>query len=67
MISYRPFWETLKKKKITTYNLINTYGISSATIDRMKKGNGITTMKIDDFCKILDCKISDIIEYIDEQ
>jgi len=67
MISYRPFWETLKKKKITTYSLINTYGISSATIDRMKKGNGITTMKIDDFCRILNCKISDIIEYIDEQ
>ncbi len=67
MISYRPFWETLKKKNITTYNLINNYGISSATIDRMKKGNGITTMKIDDFCRILQCKISDIIEYIDEQ
>lgn len=67
MISYKPFWETLKKKKITTYSLINNYGISSATIDRMKKGNGITTMKIDDFCKILGCEISDIIEYIDEQ
>lgn len=67
MISYQPFWETLKKKNITTYTLINKYHISSATIDRMKKGNGISTMKIDDFCKILGCEISDIIEYIDEQ
>ncbi len=67
MISYKPFWETLKKKNITTYNLINNYGISSATIDRMKKGNGITTTKIDDFCRILNCKVFDIIEYIDEQ
>ena len=49
MISYEPFWETLKAKKITTYTLINKYNISSATIDRMKKGNGISTMKIDDF------------------
>lgn len=63
LISYKPFWETLKKKKITTYILINRHGISSATIDRMKKGNGISTMKIDDFCRILNCNVSDIIEY----
>ena len=63
MISYAPFWKTLKDKNITTYTLINKYGISSATIDRMKKGNGISTMKIDDFCKILECNVEDIIEY----
>ena len=67
MISYKPFWETLKKKNITTYTLINKYNISSATIDRMKKGNGISTMKIDDFCRILNCTVSDIIEYVDDK
>lgn len=66
MISYRPFWQTLKEKNITTYALINKYNISSATIDRMKKGNGISTMKIDDFCRILKCNVSDIIEYLDD-
>lgn len=64
MISYEPFWTTLKKKNITTYTLINKHNISSATIDRMKKKNGISTMKIDDFCKILNCRVEDIIEYI---
>ncbi len=66
MISYKPFWETLKLKNITTYTLINKYNISSVTIDRMKKGGGISTMKIDDFCRILNCGVSDIIEYLDE-
>ena len=67
LISYDPFWKTLKKKNITTYTLINKYNISSATIDRMKKGNGISTMKIDDFCRILNCRVSDIIEYLNEE
>ncbi len=66
MISYAPFWETLKKQGITTYTLINKFNISSATIDRMKKGNGISTMKINDFCKILNCKVEDVIEYIED-
>ncbi len=67
MISYEPFWRTLKSKGITTYTLINKYNISSATIDRMKKGGGISTMKIDDFCQILDCNVDDIITYIPEK
>lgn len=66
MISYAPFWETLKKRGITTYALINKFNISSATIDRMKKGNGISTMKINDFCRILNCKVDDIIIYVDD-
>lgn len=63
-ISYKPFWQTLKKRNITTCALITRHNISAATIDRMKKGEGITTTKIDDFCRILQCTVSDIIEYI---
>ena len=63
MISYEPFWKTLKEKGISTYALITNHNISSATIDRMKKGKGISTTKINDFCEILDCKVENIIEY----
>ena len=64
MISYNPFWETLKRKNISTYTLIKKYNISSATISRMKKGDGISTMKVDDFCKILNCRVDEIIEFL---
>ena len=64
MISYEPLWRTLRAKNITTYTLITRYNISSATIDRIKKGNGITTTKLEDLCRILGCSVSDIIEYI---
>jgi len=64
LISYEPFFRTLKEKNISTYKLINEHNISSATIDRIRKGGGISTAKIDDLCSILKCKVEDIIEYI---
>lgn len=63
MITYTPFWKTLKEKGESTYTLIEKYGISSATIDRLRNGKGISTAKINDLCKILNCTVSDIIEY----
>lgn len=63
MISYAPFWKTLKDRGESTYTLINRYNISSGTIDRMRKGQGISTAKIDDFCAVLHCRVEDIIEY----
>ena len=64
LISYEPFWKTLKEKNMTTYVLIKKHNISSATINRMKKGDGISTMKVDDFCRILECKVEDVILYL---
>ena len=64
MIDYSPFWKTLKEKGESTYSLIYKHNISSSTIDRIRKGQGITTMKLDDFCRILDCQVQDIIQYV---
>lgn len=38
MISYAPFYKTLKEKNITEYYLIFKAGISANTIHRMKHG-----------------------------
>ena len=67
MISYEPFWNTLKKRGVSTYTLINKHHISSATIARMRNGGGISTQKIDDFCRILRCNAEDIIRYIPDE
>ncbi len=61
MISYKPFYETLLKKNITEYYLIFKTGVSSNTIQRMKKGMPITTKTLDTLCFILDCEVSDIL------
>ena len=66
MISYEPFYKTLKNKNISTYKLINQYGISRSLLDRLKHNKPITTVTINDLCSILKCKIEDIVIYIDE-
>lgn len=64
MIDYDPFWTTLKGSKETTYTLINKHRISSATIDKLRKNKPITTTTINDLCRILDCKIQDVAQYV---
>ena len=63
MTTYRPFWETLLKKNMTTYELIYKQGIPTNTIHRMKHGEAITTKTIDELCSILGCEVSEVIEY----
>lgn len=64
MITYTPFWKTIKEKGESTYTLIEKHGISSATIDRLRKNKGISTAKINDLCRILGCSVSEVLEYI---
>jgi len=63
LISYKPFYETLYKKKITEYNLIFKQGFSANTLHRIKKGEAINTKTLDALCYTLDCEISDIIKF----
>ena len=64
MIDYSPFWETLKSSQETTYTLINKYHISSATIDKLRKNKPMNTTTINDLCRILNCQIQDVAQYI---
>lgn len=64
MIEYSPFWKTLKESNETTYTLINTHHISSATIDKLRKNKPLNTTTLNDLCRILNCSLNDIARYI---
>ena len=66
MISYRPLFETMKKKKITSYRL-QKQGCSRATYYSIKQGNSISTNTVNQLCKLLKCTVSEVIEYVEEQ
>ena len=66
MIIYDKLWQTMKEKGVTQYTLIKQYKISPAQITRLKRNESVSTHTIDVFCKILSCRVEDIMEYIEE-
>ena len=67
MISYQPFYRTLKDRNITTYKLITAYNISSSLLDRLKHNKPISTVTLNDLCSILHCAVEDILIYIPDE
>ncbi len=63
MINYTPLYRTMKEKNISTYKLINDFGISRSLLDRLKHNKPITTVTINDLCEILDCRVEEILQY----
>lgn len=64
MISYSPFWDTLRASHESTYTLIKKHRISSSTIDKLRKNKPLNTTTINDLCRILGCSVAQIMEYI---
>lgn len=64
MITYEPFYKTLKDKGVSTYKLINQYNISRSLLDRLKHNKPISTVTLNDLCNILDCSVEDILLHI---
>lgn len=66
MITYEPFWKTLKEKGISQYTLINEHEITTSLLDRLRKNMHISTHTLNRLCQVLDCEISDIVKYVDD-
>ncbi len=64
MIDYTPFWKTLETSSETTYTLITKHHISSSILDKLRKNKPMNTTTLNDLCRILNCKLEDIAQYI---
>ena len=63
VIDYSPLWETMKRKGITQYALIQA-GIDRRTLDWLKKNKNITMLTLEKLCKALDCTPDDIVRFV---
>lgn len=66
MIVFDPLWDTMKRKKISQYTLIRDYGVSTGTLDALRKNRSVTLHTVNELCRILQCDVSDVIRYIPE-
>ena len=67
MITYDKLWKTMKEKGVSQYTLIKEYHISPGQITRLKRNESVSTHTIETFCKILKCKVEDIMTYKDDE
>lgn len=63
MMSYAPLWETMEKRKETTYTLINKHGINPRTVYNLKHNKSITMYTLERLCQILDCTPNEIVSF----
>lgn len=63
MISYNPLWKTLINKGMNKGDLKNATGLSFGTMASMGKNEPVNLKQIDRICKVLHCKVEDVIEY----
>lgn len=67
MLNYEPLWKTMAEKGITTYTLINTYGINPRTVNNLKHNKSITMFTLERLCQILSCQAESIIRFEPEE
>jgi len=67
MVKFDKLWETMKKKDVSTYKLIEKYYIDTRTIRRMKANKNTTTDTLNKLCAILNCSLSEIAEYVPDE
>lgn len=67
MISYEKLWNVMKEKGVSQYALIHRYNVSPGQITRLKRNESVSTHTIDMFCRILNCQVGDIMEYIPDK
>jgi len=64
MIDYSPFWKTLETSDENWYTLTVKHHLSSSTLYRLKHNRDVSTKTLNDLCRILNCQIQDIVQYI---
>lgn len=67
MIVFDRLWMTMKSKGVSQYKLIHEYGFSTGQLDRLRKNENVSIYTLNTLCRILNCKIEEIVEYLPDE
>ncbi|MCM1183047.1 MAG: helix-turn-helix transcriptional regulator [Roseburia sp.] len=62
MHNYAPLWETMKRKNVSQYRLLQQ-GINNKTLYRLRTNQNITVLTMEKLCTILNCEPNDIVAF----
>lgn len=54
----------LKENGITSYKIRNEKLLSESTLQKLRKGEGVSWDNLETLCRLLECQPSDLIEYV---
>lgn len=66
-ISYKKLWKLLIDKDMKKSDLLNAAGISRYTINKLNRGDNVTTDVLVKICRVLDCTMDDIMEILPDE
>ncbi len=67
MVSYKKLWKILIDKGMNKTALRVQSGITTVALAKLGKNEHVSTEVLAKICKVLDCNIADIVEFVDEQ
>ena len=67
MIVYVDLFARLREKGWTARRLVKERKLGNGTIDRLRKGESVSTDTINTICELLQCQPGDILRYEEEE
>jgi DNA-binding Xre family transcriptional regulator len=67
MISYKKLWHVLLDKDLKKKDLVTLAGVSSYTINKLNRGDNVTTDVLQRICKSLGVGIGDIMDILPDE
>lgn len=67
VVSYKKLWKLLIDKDMKKKDLAELANISTYTINKMNRGDNVTTDTLVKICSVLNCTFDDIMEIIPDE
>jgi len=64
LVSYKKLWKLLIDKDMKKQDLMAVTGLSTATVQKLNKGENVQTDVLVRICNALKCNVSDIMDII---
>ena len=66
-VSYKKLFHMMIEEDMTNAQLMKKAGFSANIITRIKRGGYISLESVESLCRVFDCKVDDILEFMADE